>query len=432
MPMKNDATRRDFLRFLVASPVLAHGAADLSLLRRLLNGNPREQTRALDLVQQQLQEPALIASAADALNVFDFEPVARKKLPPAHWGYLATGTDDDETIRANRDGFLRWDLKPRRLVDVSKIDTSIELAGTTWPAPIIINPIGSQRAFHPEGEVAVARAARMANCLQVLSTVATTSIEDVIAARGGPVWYQLYTRPDWNETRQMVKRAEKAGAPVVVLTVDLIGGSNRETMLRAQTIDTRACENCHTGGRPRPGILGGGLPQDTRRKPMLSGIVPTSMPPEILPITWDFVKRLRDSTSMKVFIKGIVTREDAEIAAEQGVSGVFVSNHGGRAENSGRATITSLPDVVAGAGNRMAVIVDGGFRRGTDIFKGHALGATAVGIGRPYIWGLAAFGQEGVETVLTLLRRELEVVMRQCGTTSVRKINRSYVVAHAG
>jgi isopentenyl diphosphate isomerase/L-lactate dehydrogenase-like FMN-dependent dehydrogenase len=430
MPAADDTTRRGFLRFLIASPVLARGA-DVALLRHLLNGDARSQTRALDLVQQQLQEPVLITSAAEALDVFDFEPVARKKLPPAHWGYLATGTDDDDTIRANREGFTRWDLKPRRLVDVRTLDTSVELAGATWPTPIVVNPIGSQRAFHPEGEIAVARAARTANCLQVLSTVATSSIEDVIAARGAPVWFQLYTRTDWNETKQMVKRAEKAGAPVVVLTVDLIGGSNRETMLRAQTVDTRNCENCHMGGRPRPGILGGATSADNRRKPMLAGLVPTGVPPEVLPATWDSVKRLRDSTSMKVFIKGIVTREDAEIASEFGVSGVFVSNHGGRAENSGRATITSLPDVVAGARNRMNVIVDGGFRRGTDVFKAHALGATAVGIGRPYIWGLASFGQEGVETVLALLRRELEVVMRQCGTTSIKKISRAYVVPHA-
>ena len=397
----------------------------------MLDGSSDDRRRALELIQQQTQEPTLIGSASEALNVFDFEPVARKKLPPAHWGYLATGTDDDETIRANREGFTRWDLHPRRLVDVSHVDTSVKMLGTTWETPIVINPIGSQRAFHPEGEIAVARAAKARGHLQVLSTVATSSIEDVIAARGAPVWFQLYGRTDWNETKQMVKRAETAGAPAVVFTVDLIGGSNRETMLRAQTIDTRNCENCHAGGRPRPGIEGGGMPQDTRRKPMVAGIE-SGGARDVMPLTWDFVKRLRDSTSMKVFLKGIVTREDAELAMENGVSGVFVSNHGGRAENSGRATITSLPEVVAGVRGRGVVICDGGFRRGTDIFKAHALGATAIGIGRPYIWGLAAFGQEGVETVLALLRRELVTVMKQAGTTSIAKITKSYIVAHNG
>jgi len=429
-PSDSASSRRQFLRYVAGSPLFALGGINVTQLAKMLDGSPSERRRAVELIQQQAQEPTLIASASEALNVFDFEPVARKKVPPAHWGYLATGTDDDETIRANREGFTRWDLHPRRLVDVTRIDTSVKMLGTTWETPIVINPIGSQRAFHPEGEIAVARAAKARGHLQVLSTVATSSIEDVTAARGAPVWFQLYGRTDWNETKQMVKRAEAAGAPAVVFTVDLIGGSNRETMLRSQTVDTRQCENCHQGGRPRPGIEGGGMPQDTRRKPMVAGIVPSGGARDVIQLTWDFVKRLRDSTSMKVFIKGIVTREDAELAMENGVSGVFVSNHGGRAENSGRATITSLPEVVAGVRGRGVVIVDGGFRRGTDIFKAHALGATAIGIGRPYIWGLAAFGQEGVETVLSLLRRELEMVMRQAGTTSIGKITKSYIVAH--
>ena len=424
------SSRRQFLRYVGGSPLFALGGINVAQLARMLDGSSAERQQAFELIQQQAQEPTLIAAASEALNVFDFEPVARKKLPPAHWGYLATGTDDDETIRANREGFTRWDLHPRRLVDVTRIDTSVNMLGTTWATPIVINPIGSQRAFHSEGEMAVARAAKARGHLQVLSTVATSSIEDVIAARGAPVWFQLYHRQDWNETRQMLKRAETAGAPAVVFTVDLIGGSNRETMLRSQALDTRNCENCHVGGRPRPGIAGGGMAQDTRRKPMVAGIVPGEKAPEVGTPTWEFVKRMRDATSMKVFIKGIVTREDAELAMENGVSGVFVSNHGGRAENSGRATITSLPEVVAGVRGRGVVICDGGFRRGTDIFKAHALGATAIGIGRPYIWGLAAFGQEGVETVLSLLRHELEVVMKQAGTTSISKITKNYIVAH--
>ncbi len=408
-PPADPNTRRAFLAFLAGSPLIGR-----ALLRQLA------------------QEPDLIAAASEALSVFDFEPVAKKKIPPAHWGYLMTGTDDDATIQANREGFTRWDLKPRRLVDVSRVDTSVQLIGVRHDTPIVINPVGSQKAFHPEGELAVARAAKAKGHLQVLSTVATTSIEDVIAARGAPVWFQLYHRADWGETKQMVKRAERAGAPVVVFTVDLIGGSNRETMLRAQSYDPRKCENCHTGGKPRPGILGGALVQDVRRKPMLADLVTTGeRVPEAGTPTWEFVKRLKDSTTMRVFIKGIVTREDAELAMQHGVDGLFVSNHGGRAENSTRGTITSLPDVVAGVRGRAPVIVDGGFRRGTDIFKGLALSAAAVGIGRPYIWGLGAFGQEGVETVLALLRRELEVVMRQSGTTSIPAITREHVVAHA-
>ena len=402
-------SRRAFLAFVAGSPLLA--------------GFSRE------WLAQNIQSPSLITAAVDALDVFDFESVARSKLPPAHWGYLATGTDDDATIQANRDGFKHWALRPRRLVDVTTVDPSIQMLGARWPTPIVINPVGSQKAFHPQGELAVARAAKSRDHLMVLSTVATSSIEDVTAARGKPVWFQLYHRQDWNETKQMVARAERAGCPAVVFTVDLIGGSNRLTMQRAQLIDTRDCTDCHLNGRPKPGLTGGASAgEDNRRKPMLANLQPGTPVPETSTPTWEFVKRLKDTTSMKVFLKGIVTREDAELAMKYGVDGLFVSNHGGRADNSGRATILSLPEVVAGVRGRAPVIVDGGVRRGTDIFKAMALGATAVGIGRPYIWGLAAFGQEGVEAVLLILKRELEMVMRQTGAISVPKITQSYVL----
>jgi len=415
--------------FLAGSPLLAAVGIKSGSIERLL-ASPGGEAKALDVLQQAAQDVALIKSPAEALDVFDFEPLAKKNIPPAHWGYLATGTDDDATIRANRDGYQRYMLRPRRLVDVSKIDTSVTMLGKAWATPIVINPIGSQRAFHADGELAVARAAKAKGHLMVMSTVSTTSIEDVNAARGEPAWFQLYHRTDWNQTRQMVKRAEAAGCPAIVFTVDLIGGSNRETMFRERRFDTRECTDCHLGGVPAPGISGRVDDRDNRTKPMLAALAPGTPIPEVGTPTWEFIDRLKNATTMKVFIKGIVTREDAELAMENGVSGVFVSNHGGRAENSGRATITSLPEVVAGVRGRGVVIVDGGFRRGTDIFKAHALGATAIGIGRPYIWGLAAFGQEGVETVLALLRRELEVVMKQAGTTSIAKITKNYIVPH--
>jgi 4-hydroxymandelate oxidase len=261
--------------------------------------------------------------------------------------------------------------------------------------------------------------------------VATTSIEDVIAARGAPVWFQLYHQEDWNQTKQKLERAEHAGAPAVVFTVDLLGGSNRETMLRERKSDTRVCTNCHLGGPPMPGLSGRvNESRDNRRKPAIADLKPDTPSPEVGTPTWDFIKRMQDATTMKVFIKGIVTRDDAEIAVHNGVNGMFVSNHGGRAENSGRATVACLPEVVEGVRRRVPVILDGGIRRGTDIFKGLALGATATGIGRPYIWGLASFGQEGVETVLALLRKELEMVMRQAGTTSVKRVTKDYLVPH--
>ena len=395
--------RRRLLRFLAASPLLA----GFGLPRGWLTAHA--------------EQSDLIAAAKDALDVFDFEPVARKNLSPAHFGYLETGTDDDGTIRANREGFTRYELRVRRLIDIRTIDTAVPLLGARWDSPIFLCPVGSHRAFHAEGELAVARAAKAGKHLFVLATPATASVEDVNAARGEPVWFQLYPRSDWSQTRQMIKRAEAAGCPALVYTVDLLGGSNRLTSTRARRRDTGPCASCHPRGL-----------DDNSRKPMIADLTPASAAPEIAPPTWEFVKRLKDATPMKLVVKGIVTREDAEIAVATGVDIVFVSNHGGRAENSLRSSVECVPEVAAGVAGRVPVMVDSGFRRGTDIFKALALGATAVGVGRPYIWGLAAFGQEGVEVVLSILRRELQMVMRQAGTTSVKSITRASLVDRRG
>jgi isopentenyl diphosphate isomerase/L-lactate dehydrogenase-like FMN-dependent dehydrogenase len=202
-------------------------------------------------------------------------------------------------------------------------------------------------------------------------------------------------------------------------------------LLRGQQADTRDCSACHKGGRPAPGISGLVDDRDNRRKPNIAEFAPETPIPEQGTPTWDFVKRLKDSTTMKVYLKGIVTGEDAALAVQHGVDGLFVSNHGGRAENSLRATVSCLPEVMAAVRGRIPVELDGGVRRGTDIYKGLALGARLVGIGRPYVWGLGAFGQEGVETVLLLLRRELELVMKQAGTPTLARIARDRVVARA-
>jgi isopentenyl diphosphate isomerase/L-lactate dehydrogenase-like FMN-dependent dehydrogenase len=363
-----------------------------------------------------------ITAADQALDVFDFERVARAKLPPAHFGYLATGVDGDETLHANRAGFANYSLRVRRLISVGNIDMSVNLFGTNWDSPIVLDPVGSQRAFHPDGELAVARAARSRKHLQMLSTVATTSVEDVTKARGAPIWYQLYPTDQWAVTQALVSRAKAAECPVLVLTVDLQGGTNRVTLGHAIRRDARDCKACHVSKPPQ-------FLQELPRKPMFRGLdvsAVTDMTP--IDMNWDFINRLRDIWPRKLVVKGIVTREDGELAVEHGVDGLVVSNHGGRGEDSGRATIDSLQEVAAGVSGRMPILVDGGFRRGSDIFKALALGATAVAIGRPYIWGLASFGQEGVEKVLDILRGELLIAMRQAGTRSIAEINRSFVV----
>lgn len=410
-PLADLTSRRAFLKCLAATPFLAAAPFPFADLRQRS-------------IPQSGGGEALIASARDAINVFDFEALARQKLPPAHWGYLATGVDDDATIKANREGFTRYEIRARRLVDVSKVDMSIRLFGATWATPIILAPVGSQRGFHPDGEVAVGRACRSKGHLFVLSTVGTASVEEVTAAAGGPIWFQLYPTNDWNVSRAMVKRAEAAGCPVLVLTVDLQGGSNRETLRRFERRDTRACTPCH----PR----GGGFAANNRRKPMFDGLDLSGVRSVTLSnMAWDYIQRLKDVTTMKVVVKGIVTREDAALAVARGADGVIVSNHGGRAEESGRSAIECLPEVVDAVAGRVPVLVDSGFRRGTDIFKALALGATAVCIGRPYCWGLASFGQEGVEAVLDILRRELQTVMRQAGTIAIAQIGRSHVIAPA-
>jgi 4-hydroxymandelate oxidase len=412
--------RRKFLRMLAASPLLALTGPSHILLQKLLASGRMETKEVFRLFEGLEQGEALITSPDQAFDVMDFEPVARKTLPPAHFGFLATGVDDDATVRANREGFTKLQIRARRLVDVSSIDMSVRLFGTSWDSPIVLSPVGDQKAFHPEGEVAAAKAARTKGDLQILSTVTSYSVEDVTAARGAPIWFQLYVNNVWDIVRAVIKRAEAAGCPVLVLTVDLKEGSNRETLFRAERADSRQCSMCHTNGFK-------GFSRVANR-PMFAGLDVSKATGLISSaLNWDYVKRLKDTTTMKLVLKGIVTREDAQLAVEKGVDGIIVSNHGGRAEETLRSTIECLPEVLEGCGRKIPVLVDGGIRRGTDIFKALALGATAVGIGRPYIWGLAAFGQPGVEAVLTILRRELQTIMRQAGTTSIDKITLAYL-----
>ena len=404
------AQRREFLKFLAGSPLLAAWGWPTELLAEPVTPSPAE--------KHLTNFNELISSADEALNVFDFATVAEAKLPPAHWAYIETGVESDATLQANRKAFSKYYLRPRRLIDVTKIDMSVKLFGVEWASPILLAPAGSQKGFHDDGELATAKAAREERHLQILSCVSTVSVAEVAAARGAPVWYQLYPSTRWDVTQGLIRRGQEAGCPVLVLTIDQLTDLNRETLVRAKRKDTRDCSECHV----HPPTLAGYL----RRKPMFNGLN-TSGLVNILnqEMTWDFVRRLRRETTMKLVLKGIVTREDAKLSLEHGVDGVIVSNHGGRAEESGWASLDSLPEVVESIGGRIPVMVDGGFRRGSDIFKALALGADAVGIGRPYLWGLAAFGQAGVEKVLQILRLELELAMKTTGARSLKEIRRN-------
>jgi isopentenyl diphosphate isomerase/L-lactate dehydrogenase-like FMN-dependent dehydrogenase len=388
----NFSARREFLRFLAASPLAAIA-----------------------------QEPGVKEPGAkDALSVLDFEPLAHKALPPAHWGYMSTGVDDDLTLRMNREAMGHYQIRARRLVGAAKPDLSFQLFGKTWDSPIYFSAVSAQRAFHPDGELGTARAAKAKKVTQMLSTVSSTSVEDVAKALGEPPWYQMYMPITWDETEKLVRRVEAAGCTVLAWTIDTLGGRNAETGARLARTDTRNCTTCH----PAPPELNQGRLRN-RTKPMFQGLSGDMNPPGA---DWSYVDRLKKMTKMKLLLKGIDTAEDAVLAREHGVDGVVVSNHGGRATETGRGTIDILPEVVDAVGRDFPVFVDGGFRRGTDVFKALALGARAVGIGRPYVWGLAAYGQEGVERVIDILRAELFMTMRNCGVPSLTKFTRDSVL----
>lgn len=377
--------RRKFLEFVAASPLAA-----------------MQQTGASDLISDPKQ----------AINVLDFEAAARKALPPAHFGYMATGVDGDRTLQANREAYDHYYLRPRRLTNIIEASMRTRLFGKDWDMPIGLAPVGNMGAFHTQGELPVARAAKAKRTLAILSTTTNTSVEDFTKANGEAPWYQLYPTSRWEYTERLIKRAEQAGCPVVALTVDTIAGRHTETFERMKKLDKRDCSACH-----------GTTPEEFySRKPMYQGFELAGLKTNNPTLTWEHVRKLKAMTSMKLLIKGIETREDAAQCVECGVDGIIVSNHGGRAEESGRGTIDCLPEVVEAAGGRVPVMLDGGIRRGTDVFKALALGASAVFIGRPYIWGLSAFGQPGVERVIDILKTELSLVMRQCGCRSIAEI----------
>src|SRR5215510_1212581 len=412
MPVDQATSRREFLKFMSASPLFLSGS-----VAALAGEAPSKLPDPMVWAPQNLEE--LIKSPKEAINVFDLEPVCRKNVPPAHFGYMASGIDDEVTLRANPAGFLKFQPRPRRLVDVSKVDIRTDILGVTYDTPIVVAPVGGQRSFHEDGELATARGAKAGNHLQILSTATSTGVEDVTAARGAPIWYQLYATNKWEVAQAMVKRAENAGCLAVAVTVDRNGGRNQETLFRLRVSDKRECNTCHDRSS---------LQSSLRTRAMYQGLDLTGLRnTQASAMTWEFFKRLRDTTKMKIVIKGILAWEDAVLAADNGIDAIIVSNHGARSEDSGRSTIDALPEIVEGVKGRMPILVDSGFRRGSDIVKAMCMGATAVCVGRPYIWGLGAFGQPGVERVLELLRIEFHAMMQQMGTPTIKHLVPSMV-----
>jgi isopentenyl diphosphate isomerase/L-lactate dehydrogenase-like FMN-dependent dehydrogenase len=407
MPIDDQATsRRRFLQFLAASPLLA-----TSDLAAMATEAPSRLPDPMIWAPRSLDK--LIKSPKEAIDIFDFEPVAAKNIPPAHFGYMAGGVNDDVTLRANREGFLKFQLRPRRLVDVSKVDMSAEILGVKYQSPIFLSPSGGHKGYHPDGEIGVARAAKTGDHLMILSTQSTTSVTDVIAARGRPIWSQLYATNKFEVAKHHIQSMERQGSIAIAVTVDSNSRRLQEQALRMRAFDTRDCKSCHDDSS---------LAANYRDRPMydgadLSGLTSISSSA----MTWDTIKRLRDLTKLPMLLKGIMAWEDAKIAAETGIDAILVSDHGGRADDNGRSTIEALGEIIEVAGT-MPVLVDSGFRRGTDIVKALCMGAKGVGIGRPYLWGLGAFGQAGVERALELLRLELLAAMQQVGAPSLKHL----------
>ena len=379
-----------------------------------------EQSSAAMLDRNRFLEGQLAGQVLDspeqAINVWDMEMTTHANNLPEHWAFLHLGVDDFETRVANREGFNRLVLRPRRLgQDTENLDTSIQLYGKRYETPLFTCPVAALQAFHTEGEVGAARASAARGVFTVQSHESSNSYEEIAEAAGEPHWFQLYIRPDWNVVKRSIDRVQAAGCEVMVWTIDLLGGSNRELTRRADGIEGKSaafCQNCHNH---KPGY----------QRPMRLGL--EGPPGERPPYDWDYLKRLKDYTPMKVLVKGIVTREEAEMAIEYGADGVYVSNHGGRAVNQLRGTIDALPEVVKGVAGRVPVLIDSGVRRGADVFKALALGADAVGTGRPYVWGLGAFGQQGVDKVHEMVLDEFRMIMRQTRTTAIDQIGSQFV-----
>ncbi len=337
----------------------------------------------------------LRAQDSQLLSIYDYEALAEKRVAHGAWERIQGGAADELTLRWNKEAYQRIRLRPRVLIDVSKLDTRVRLFGQDLAYPIILAPTGGQKLIHPEGELAVTRGAADAGVTSVISSSASLRVEDIAKQARGPVWFQLYVQRDRGFTKDLVQRAEASGCRVLELTVDspTFGARNREDRARSS------------------------MPE--RELPNLPGknyLDPT--------LTWKDIEWLRGFARTPLLLKGILNPDDADIAARSGVAGIVVSNHGARNLDTAPATIDALPVVVERVAGRVPVLVDGGIRRGTDVLKALALGAAAVQIGRPYLYGLGVAGAEGVRRVVEILRHEFELAMMLTGRPTLKSIDK--------
>ncbi|HSC50047.1 MAG TPA: alpha-hydroxy acid oxidase [Gaiellaceae bacterium] len=345
------------------------------------------------------------------VNVDDYAELARERLEAGPYDYIAGGAGDEHTLRANAAAYARWELRPRVLVDVGAVTTAVTVLGTELALPLLVAPTAFQRLCHPDGERSLARAAAAAGTVMTLSTLSSVTPAELAAeAPGGPKWFQLYWSRDRGFTQELVQATAEAGFTALMLTVDLPVAGRRERDVRAGFV--------LPDDLPLPNI-----PLDLRREDFhaaLGAVVDDTL-------TWRDLEWLRSVCSLPLVVKGILTAEDALLAAEHGAAAVVVSNHGGRQLDGVPASLDALPEVVESVGERVEVLVDGGVRRGTDVLKALALGASAALTGRAVLWGLAADGEQGAAGVLELLRRELETGLKLLGCTSPAGVTRSHL-----
>ncbi len=372
---------------------------------------------ALFLAQSPLWSAQQSEGTADALptleemiNVFDFDPVCKAKTPKAAYEYVSGGGWDEFTLHRNREAFRKITFRPRFLREVDQLDLSFTLFGKQLSAPIFVAPTGSHAVVHPDGELATARAAGGADTLMVVSSSSSYPIEKIAAVATGPLWFQLYAAADIAGTRERVLRALDAGCQAVCFTVDApyVAPRERDFRNRLERSNTQRPARSRRGEEKVPTQYG--------LEPRLTAF-----------LNWDFVDQLRGWVKTPLLIKGILTSEDALLAAEHGADGVVVSNHGGRYLDGDPATIEVLPEIVDALGGRIPALVDSGFRRGTDILKALAIGARAVLVGRAPLWGLGAFGEPGARRVLEILRKELAWAMALSGRANIAAIDRSLI-----
>jgi len=345
----------------------------------------------------------------------DFEKAARRTMPAMTYEYVSGGAGDEHTLAWNEHAWNELRLRSRILVDVSRLDTTVRLLGRELPHPILLAPTAYQKLVHPDGELATVRGAGAAGAATIVSSFSNVSIEELARAAAAPLWFQLYVQPDRGFTRALVERAEAAGCAALCVTVDtpVLGARNRETRIAFALPD----------GVTRANLEGlSGTAASATHRPPEGAIYSAVLEPRL---TWKDIDWLRGFARVPVLLKGVMDPEDAKRAADAGIAALMVSNHGARNLDTVPATVTALPRVAEAVAGRVPILVDGGLRRGTDVLKALALGATAVAIGRPYLYGLAVDGAAGVGRVVQLLRTELEMAMALTGRTSLAAIDRT-------